>query len=80
MVASPARILRLRRTAGFGPRLLAAIINETAPHWIGMADLGRPGNVQRRKPTASKRRFTGSDVTRAGAHRRIDAVHDLTRR
>lgn len=30
MVASPARILRLGRTADFGPRVLAAVINETA--------------------------------------------------
>lgn len=30
MVASPARILRLSRTADFGPRVLAAAINETA--------------------------------------------------
>jgi hypothetical protein len=30
MVASPARILRLTRTAEFGPRVLAAVINETA--------------------------------------------------
>lgn len=30
MVATPARILRLGRTAEFGPRVLAAVINETA--------------------------------------------------
>lgn len=30
MVAAPARILRLGRTADFGPRVLAAVINETA--------------------------------------------------
>jgi hypothetical protein len=31
LVASPSRIMRLRRTAPFGPHVLAALVNELAP-------------------------------------------------
>jgi hypothetical protein len=78
MVASPARILRLSATAEFGPRLLAAIINDTAPIGSEWQTWAVP---ELSKEEAERLEVALDDIERfeAEAHRRIDAVNDLTK-
>ncbi|OBH30774.1 hypothetical protein A5692_18765 [Mycobacterium sp. E342] len=78
MVASPARILRLSATAEFGPRLLAAIINGTAPIGSEWQTWAVP---EMSKDEADRIEAALDEIERfeAEAHRRIDAVNDLTK-
>lgn len=78
MVASPARILRLSATAEFGPRLLGAIINDTAPVGSEWQTWAMP---EFSREEAKRIELALDEIERfeAEAHRRIDAVNDLTK-
>ena len=45
LVASPAKIIRLRETAEFGPRVLATVINEMGTAGSEWQTWSRPGDV-----------------------------------
>ncbi len=76
MVASPARILRLDRTADFGPRVLAAIINETAPAGSEWPNWTVP---EMTADEAARLEGALGDIERfeAEAQRRVDAAREL---
>lgn len=78
MVASPARILRLSGASDFGPRTLAAVINETAgegtewPTWT--VPVMSPDEAARLEAT-----LAGVEQYEAEALRRVDAARELKR-
>lgn len=76
MVASPARILRLGRTADFGPRALAAIINETATAGSEWPSWTVP---EMTADEAALLEAALGDIDRyeAEAQRRVDAAREL---
>ncbi len=78
MVASPARILRLSATAEFGPRLLAAIINDTAPNGFEWQTWAVP-ELSREEAERIEQALEEIERFQAEAHRRIDAGDDLTK-
>jgi hypothetical protein len=78
MVASPARILRLSASAEFGPRLLAAIINDTAPIGSEWQTWAVP-ELSKEEADRLEAALDAIERFEAEAHRRIAAVNDLTK-
>lgn len=78
MVASPARILRLSHTAEFGPRLLAAIINDSAPSGSEWQTWVVP-ELAREEADRIERALDEIERFEAEVQRRLDAVNELTK-
>jgi hypothetical protein len=76
LVASPAKIIRLRETAEFGPRVLATVINEICSAGSEWQTWSLPV-MARDEADRLEAALLDADRYEREVHRRIDATHEL---